>query len=163
MHPSHLSEIELLKQCSVRNERRSGPGGQHRNKVETAVVVTHEPTCIQGDASESRDRIRNQKQAVFRLRLNLALGVRKPWAEPSELWKSRLRESKLGINSAHADFPALLAEALDALESHEHNLPESANRLGTTASQLVKLFQKHPPALLQVNRLREQLGLRKLK
>lgn len=163
MHPSQLSESELLKVCSLRNERRSGPGGQHRNKVETAVVVTHEPTGIQGDASESRDRIRNQKQAVFRLRLNLALGHRDNWTTPSALWMSRLRDKKINVSSTHADFPALLAESLDALDALQQNIPETAASLGTTTSQLVKLFQKHPPALLQINRHRESLGLRKLK
>ena len=37
-HPATWPEGRLLKHCSSRRQRRSGPGGQHRNKVETAVV-----------------------------------------------------------------------------------------------------------------------------
>ena len=36
MHPAELPIPELLRQCEVVHTRRSGPGGQHRNKVETA-------------------------------------------------------------------------------------------------------------------------------
>ena len=162
MHPAMLSDSELLKQCSIRNERRSGPGGQHRNKVETAVVVTHRPTSAQGDASESRDRIQNQKQAIRRLRLNLALCVRDDWECPSELWNSRLRDQKISVSPNHKDFPSILAEALDALSVHDNNLPKTAKSCGTTTSQLINLFKKHQPAFGLVNKIREQLGLRKL-
>ena len=34
-HPSLLSESELNQQCEFRAQRRSGPGGQHRNKTST--------------------------------------------------------------------------------------------------------------------------------
>ena len=37
IHPAALPFDALLKECEVRRLRRSGPGGQHRNKVETAV------------------------------------------------------------------------------------------------------------------------------
>ena len=52
MHPVYLSDDELQKQCTVKRTRASGPGGQHRNKVETAIVVKHDPTQVVGQASE---------------------------------------------------------------------------------------------------------------
>jgi hypothetical protein len=67
---------QLLKHCEMRRGRRRGPGGQHRNKVETAVVVTHLPTGVRGEASERRSQLENRQQAVFRLRVNLALEIR---------------------------------------------------------------------------------------
>ncbi|MCA9240852.1 MAG: peptide chain release factor-like protein, partial [Planctomycetales bacterium] len=43
-HPSAVPLEELERDCKIERLRRSGPGGQHRNKVETAVVITHQPT-----------------------------------------------------------------------------------------------------------------------
>jgi protein subunit release factor B len=40
IHPATLNDERLLVECSRQTTRRSGPGGQHRNKTETAVVLT---------------------------------------------------------------------------------------------------------------------------
>ena len=67
-HPAHLSEQELLDQCEVRRQRRSGPGGQHRNKVETGIFMRHQPTGVTSEATERRHQNDNLQQAIFRLR-----------------------------------------------------------------------------------------------
>lgn len=41
-----LSERDLLAQCKVDTFRASGPGGQHRNKTESAVRLRHLPTGL---------------------------------------------------------------------------------------------------------------------
>ena len=51
-HPSALESEILLRGCTERRVRRSGPGGQHRNKVETGVVLRHESTGVEAEASE---------------------------------------------------------------------------------------------------------------
>ena len=60
----------MLKKKDIRIEyfRASGPGGQRRNKKETAVRVTHLPTGISALGTESRHRSRNLKAALSRLR-----------------------------------------------------------------------------------------------
>jgi peptide chain release factor len=47
--------------------RASGPGGQHVNRTESAVRVTHVPTGIQAVAAEERSQHRNRKLALARL------------------------------------------------------------------------------------------------
>lgn len=41
-----LSDEELMKQCEMGTFKASGPGGQHRNKRESAVRLKHIPTGI---------------------------------------------------------------------------------------------------------------------
>lgn len=47
--------------------RASGPGGQHVNRTESAVRVTHAPTGLQASASEERSQYRNKRLALARL------------------------------------------------------------------------------------------------
>jgi hypothetical protein len=164
-HPATLEPGALAGACETRFTRRSGPGGQNRNKVETAVILTHKPTGIAAEASERRTQGENLKAALFRLRLNLALQVRCPVApgeEPSALWRSRCRGGRVVVNAGHDDFPALLAEALDRLELHGFEPKPAANDLGCTPTQLIKLLKDEPRALLRVNDRRRLLGMRPL-
>src|SRR6478735_5738430 len=76
VHPADLTPSKLLAECVVRRQRRSGPGGQHRNKVQTAVVLVHQPTGIRSEATEQRSQAVNQQVAIHRLRVKLAIRVR---------------------------------------------------------------------------------------
>jgi hypothetical protein len=161
-HPAALSDDALIAQCDVRRQRRSGPGGQHRNKVETAVVLEHRPSGVRAEASERRSQSRNRDVALRRLRLKLALAVRREWHAPSAVWNARCHTGRLAVNPEHADFPALLAEALDAFFAAEGDVSAASERLGCTASQFVKLLRKEPPALALINEQRRARGLRPL-
>jgi hypothetical protein len=164
MHAAALPPDVLLAQCTLRRTRRSGPGGQHRNKVETAVVLLHGASGVQAEANERRSQAENLRMALFRLRVNLALEVRQPrWAVPSSLWQSRCHHGRIAINPHHDDFPALLAEALDAVAVAGYDVKTAASSLGCTASQLIKLLKDEPRALAQVNAQRVARGLGQLK
>ena len=159
-HPAASSPEQLWAECNVRRLRRSGPGGQHRNKVETAINLHHLPTGAHAEANERRSQAQNRTLALFRLRVNLALEVRRP-CDPdyvsSPLWQSRC-VGGLKVSGSHEDFPALLAEALDVLAVVEADPKLAAARLGCTPSQLIRLLKLDSRALLLVNRWRCQRG-----
>lgn len=164
-HPAALPAEVLCSQCEVRRLRRSGPGGQHRNKVETAVHLRHRTTGVEAEANERRSQAENQKVALRRLRLNLALEIRTLPAEgaaPSPLWRSRIQAGRLSVSPGSDDFPTLLAEALDVLAACAGDLKPAAERLAITASQLWKLVQKEPRAATLVNQQRQAGGLHPL-
>jgi hypothetical protein len=166
-HPAALSIEALLAECRATRGRRSGPGGQHRNKVETAVVLEHTPTSVRAEASERRSQEQNRQVAIQRLRVSLALEIRTPLEpnaiEPSPLWRSRRKERRITVSSQHADFPALLAEALDAVTALAFDVKAAAELLGVSTSQLIKLLKQQPQALAEVNRRRAECGAPPLK
>lgn len=166
-HPATLDLERLEADCDFRATRRSGPGGQNRNKVETAVVLTHRPSGITAEAAERRSQGENRKVALFRLRIRLALEVRRPVGpagpyQPSPRWLSRCRGGRIIVSPEHDDFPALLAEALDLLEARGHDPRATALELGCSTSQLIRLLKDEPRALAALNRRRQGLGLRPL-
>ena len=145
--------------------RRSGPGGQHRNKVSTAVVLSHRPTGVKAEANERRSQAENRAVAIFRLRIHLALEIRiqhKNGDLPSPLWKSRCIGGRIEVSPTHEHFPVLLAEALDVIEAAGFDPKPAAAVLGCSISQLVKFLKKEPRALARVNRERIRLGLHPL-
>ncbi|GAU49829.1 hypothetical protein TSUD_293840 [Trifolium subterraneum] len=121
-----LTDDDLMRQCEMGTFKTSGPGGQHRNKRESAVRLKHLPTGIIAQASEDRSQHMNRASAIKRLRgtlpqllvVNLVLkscwnteqeidyGYRKPvdldaYSAPRELLqilppKSTIRGSDIG-------------------------------------------------------------------
>lgn len=59
----------VLKKEEIRYEftRSGGPGGQHVNKVSTAVRATHVPTGTSVFVSNGRSQLQNKKQAAQKL------------------------------------------------------------------------------------------------
>ncbi|MDA0711257.1 MAG: peptide chain release factor-like protein [bacterium] len=71
-------EIEdLRKRVSFQTLRGSGPGGQHRNKVETTVRATHLPTGLTVVVSDHRSQLLNKELALNRLRERLMARLKK--------------------------------------------------------------------------------------
>ncbi len=165
IHPAELDDDELRSQCDVMKTRRSGPGGQHRNKVETAVVITHRPTGVKAEANERRSQHQNALVAWQRIRIQLSVKVRLQRESsdvPSSVWLRRAKGGISNVNPENADFPALLALALDTIYAADLRMPEAARALQVTATQLTRLVAHAPAALAELNRLRKERGLRAL-
>jgi len=165
-HPAARADHLLLNECEELRGRRRGPGGQHRNKVETAVVLTHRPSGIRGQASERRSQHQNRKVALFRLRVNLALELRQPRNLPGDVapaWRRRCGGGRVAIRPDHPDFPTLLAEALDILAACDLDLPTAAETLEVTRSQLLRFLRREPRALEWLNSQRRARNLRPLR
>src|SRR5580692_11235999 len=104
-HPAALDPRALASQCKIQMTRRSGPGGQNRNKVETAVELTHGPTGLRAQASERRSQGENRRVALWRLRIELAISIRRPIDlgqaggsyAPSALWLKRCRGGRIVV------------------------------------------------------------------
>jgi protein subunit release factor B len=102
MHPWRSNEVEEVF-C-----RSSGPGGQHVNKVSTAVTLRHLPTGLSVRVSTSRSQARNRAEAIRllaakleaaavaarQLRLAQVSKNRRQRASRSRTTKRRLVESK---------------------------------------------------------------------
>lgn len=62
-------EIELdWRDIDVKTYRGSGPGGQHRNKTDSAVRLTHRPTGAVACSEQERSQHRNKEIALERLK-----------------------------------------------------------------------------------------------
>ncbi len=72
-NPSEKVDFQLdPNDVDIQYTRGQGNGGQHRNKVETCVIITHIPTGIQFKVQDDRSRFKNEEIAWKRLRDRLS-------------------------------------------------------------------------------------------
>lgn len=63
-----LDDELLLRECEIETFVASGPGGQHRNKTESGVRLSHAATELSVTATERRSQAQNREVALARLR-----------------------------------------------------------------------------------------------
>jgi protein subunit release factor B len=69
LYPTDRESLE--RDCDLEFFIASGPGGQHRNKVETGVRLTHRPSGISVTATERRSQHANREVAYERMAARL--------------------------------------------------------------------------------------------
>ena len=169
-----LSDEELLAQCAFERFRVSGPGGQHRNKTDSAVRLTHEPSGVVGYASERRSQHQSRATALARLRRGIALEVRTELAldryhPPLELQRILPRTVAAEVprnervGARHREFWTGVAPLLDLFAAVDASVADCAALLGCSSNQLTKLLASESHLWATANELREQRGLNPLR
>lgn len=96
--PYSLDRSVLEREVEVEVFRASGPGGQHVNKTESALRLTHPPSGVVVIAQDSPSQYRNRETAFRRLAERLAKLNRVPKkrvpTRPTRASKERRIEAK---------------------------------------------------------------------
>ena len=166
---THLTEPDekLLAGCTVETYRASGPGGQHRNKTESAVRLTHRPTGVVVTATERRSQHENRHRALVRLRQAIALEVREavpPEGGPSGALAEALHDAAWPRLSQRSPvYLVAAAHVLDHLEAAAGRASDAAGRLGVSTASLAKFLTLDPDLLQAANRIRQRFGQKPLR
>ncbi|CAO1946836.1 unnamed protein product [Urochloa humidicola] len=170
-----MSDEELMDQCEMGTFKASGPGGQHRNKRESAVRLKHRPTGIIAQAVEDRSQHKNRASALSRLRTLIALKVRRPinlegYTPPVELLqilplKSTIRGKDVGsqIGPNNSKFSPGMQALLDLLYAVEGSVSDAAKILGLSTGALSRLILSDDSLRTAANELRASKGLKPLR
>lgn len=164
------SDDALIAQCEVDRYRASGPGGQHRNKTESAVRLRHKLTGVSAIGEDSRSQSENKLHAVRRLRAAIALEVREPVVLEGYAPSPRLAAfvaagtGPLGAKTRlTGEYWAAIAELLDLIVTNNLEIGTSAQRLGMTTGALSKLLLHDEAVARAVNDLRRAKAMRPLR
>jgi protein subunit release factor B len=97
---THPALADRLKKLALRTDdfdehfaRSSGPGGQHVNKVSTAVTVVYRPLGISVTTQETRSQYRNRQLAIHRLIMLIEDQRRRVAAERRSAFERQRRQN----------------------------------------------------------------------
>lgn len=100
--PYALDRTALEREVRVDTYRASGPGGQHVNRTESAVRLTHAPSGVVVTAMENRSQIRNREIAFERLAQKLRALNRVPKARKATRVSRAVKERRLAAKKHRA-------------------------------------------------------------
>lgn len=164
-----LEDEPLLAQCEMDRFRASGPGGQKRNKTDSAVRLRHKPTSLAAEAVESRSQHENRARALRRLRLVIALTARGAIEEgeaPPEELAEALRVGKgrsISMGKRDSRYPSTVAALFDRIEAADWQLGTAAEGLGITTSALARFLEGDPVLWRAAQERRQALGMSALR
>ncbi len=168
-HPSLAqTDAQLLAECEVHTYRASGPGGQKRNKVESAVRLRHLPTDVAAVATESRVQQENRRLALRRLREAIAVRVRTPidlqrFSPPAAFASAVHASGRIRLREDNPNYPVVVATMLNVLAACNGRVSDAAEILNLTTHHLTLFLSEHPHAWQEANQLRAQFGLTRLR
>ena len=100
--PYSLDRASLEREVRVDTYRASGPGGQHVNRTESAVRLTHAPSGVVVTATENRSQIRNREIAFDRLAHKLRALNRVPKLRKATRISRGVKERRLAAKKRRA-------------------------------------------------------------
>lgn len=156
----------LLAECDVDTYRASGPGGQKRNKTESAVRLRHRPTGLIVIAVESRSQAENKARALRRLRRALAIRLRGPIETegvPPAVIACIDKRGRLDVGKRDARYLPAVAAVLDVLAACEGSVSDAAKRLEISTGNLSGFLTDDEDVFVEANRLRATFGLKPLR
>ena len=167
-----LDDAALLGQCDVNIYKASGPGGQHRNKVSSAVRLRHRPTGITAQGCDNRSQHANKRDALKRLRAKIACQVRRPVDLSGPLPEAMVSclftpkgavagaKKRLAVGKRDKRLWPVGQFLLDLLDACGGRLSEAAKTLEITTSNLTSVLKqdRHLYAAAQEIRKRYDLG-----
>ncbi|MCH7527681.1 MAG: peptide chain release factor-like protein [Planctomycetes bacterium] len=162
-----MDDRSLLDACQVHTYRASGPGGQKRNKTDSAVRLRHGPSGLTVVATESRSQHENRARALRRIRLAMALQMRTPVQidsyEPSPVVTECVSaRAQLRVGRRDGRYHRIVAEVLDVLAACSCRVSTAAGKIGITTANLVAFLHKDLKLWRRVNEMREADGLKRL-
>ena len=162
-----LDDTALLAKCEVDTYRSGGPGGQKKNKTVSAVRLRLPEVGLMVVGTESRSQHENRARALRRLRMAIALELRRPIEpddyRPSELLRGCLtRGGQLQVGRRDGRYVHAVGEILDVLVACGMRLSTAAALIGVSTGNLSGFIRRDPKLLDRVNRLRCEAGLRAL-
>lgn len=151
-----LDDEALLSHCHQECFRAPGPGGQHKNKTDSAVRLSVLEGTVTAICADHRSQHRNRADALKRLRSAIAINLRMPIEAEgaSERWDGPW---KLGLKDRR--YAKLLSHILDVMANHHWAVGLSAKALGTSTGKLVRTLSRDPQAWNAVNQARAKLEL----
>ena len=146
-----MSLDQLLAACTQKGFQGSGPGGQHRNKTNTGVLLNLREYNLEIKSCEARSAKENKVHALHRMQMAIALNVRET---PPET-ESPFPGSNGHIQPSNALFPLFIAHVFDIMAQKNGDTKEAAAAFNLTPSALVKILRqdKACAAKLQGNRV----------
>ena len=163
-----LDDRLLAHACRVEAYQASGPGGQKRNRTYSAIRLSHSATGISVIAEESRSQNENKLRALRRLRMAIALRVRKQPggagpAIPDTITVYFKQDTPLQVNQRNPLYPLVCATILDALYFEQGSIGDASRLLGLSTGRLNRFLGKDSDLLHAVNELRSHFNLKPLK
>ena len=168
--PLAMDDAALLNQCDVDVYKASGPGGQHRNKVSSAVRVRHRPTGVMAHGDDSRSQHENKRLALRRLRITIACRIRRPVGQDAPappavgecLFTARGGPNKgkrrLEVGRRDARYWQVAAHLLDLLEFRQGRLSEAAASLGIATANFADVLRQDRHVLAAAQDIRKRHG-----
>lgn len=141
-----LSEEELNSIVDFDFFKRSGNGGQKRNKTSSAVRVVLKEYDIAAEDCTERSQKLNRSKALQKLRRKLAMTVRQEFAD----------EALTVVAPSNIKYPLFLAHLMDLLESVDYSFKECGLKLDLSSSQVEKLLRKDTALWQYVQSKRQQ-------